>query len=190
MTLRERIPYALVVLRFALGPCFLLGYALGARPWLYVALLWVAIISDILDGTLARRWHTTSSRLRRWDSNADSVCFGLAAVTVVLLHAAYLAPWRWGLAAMFVLILAQNVLNLVRYGRQPAYHMWSGKLWSIVYVVALTGLFSGWPSAWAIDALIALSLYSSVENLIASSVLREPMTDIPTAFHALRIAKQ
>jgi CDP-diacylglycerol--glycerol-3-phosphate 3-phosphatidyltransferase len=189
VNLRRQIPFALVGLRFALGPCFPVAYTLGAPGWVYVALLFMAIVSDIFDGTLARRWNTVTPQLRRWDSNADSVCFGLATITVVLLRADDLAPWRWPLAAVFFLIIAQNVLNVVRYGRQPAYHMWSGKIWSIIFCITLTALFLDHPCAWAIDLLIVVSLYNSTENIIASTLLPRPMTDIPTMFHAIRIAR-
>jgi CDP-diacylglycerol--glycerol-3-phosphate 3-phosphatidyltransferase len=187
--MRRQIPFALVLLRFGLGPCFPAAYALGAPGWMYVVLLLAAIVSDILDGTLARRWDTVTPQLRRWDSNADSVCFGLAAITAVLLRADYLAPWRAALTVVFLLIIAQNVLNLVRYGRQPAYHMYSGKIWSIIFCVTLGLLFLHRPRAWALDLLIALSLYNSTENIVATILLPRPMTDIPTIFHAIRIAR-
>ncbi len=189
MNYRRQIPFALVGLRFTLGPCFLLTYALGAPVWIYVSLLLTAIVSDILDGTLARRWDTVTPKLRRWDSNADSVCFGLATITVVMLRADYLAPWRWPLAVVFLFIIGQNVLNVVRYGRQPAYHMWSGKIWSIIFCITLAALFLERPCAWAIDLLIVVSLYNSIENITASALLPRPMTDIPTIFRAIRIAR-
>jgi CDP-diacylglycerol--glycerol-3-phosphate 3-phosphatidyltransferase len=189
VTARQIIPFALVWLRMALGPFFLGGYALSASPWFYVTMLLVAVVSDVLDGTLARRWKTVTPQLRRWDSNADSVCFGLATVTVALLRGAYLAPWRWAVAAMLLFIFAQNLFNLIRYRRQPAYHMWSGKLWSIVFMITLIGLFFNGPSVIAIDTLIALSIYSSTENIIATAILPEPMTDVPTVFHAIGLAR-
>ncbi len=183
-----RIPYGLVWFRLGLAPCFPLGYALEAAPWFFVVLLGAGIVSDIFDGVLARRWGTSSPRLRTWDSNVDTVFYGLAAITVVLLHAEFLAAWRGPLMVMFGLMIAQNVVNGVRFGRQPAYHMWSGKLWSIVLVVALIGLFLGRPSAWAVDVVVVLGIWNSVEGMVASLILATPMVDVPTVFHAVRIA--
>jgi phosphatidylglycerophosphate synthase len=188
MSMRTWFPFGLVGFRLLLAPLFIVGLLSGVPPWFYVALLLAGIGSDIFDGVLARRWGTSTPSLRRFDSNVDSVFYGLAGVTVVFIHAAYLSPWRGGLSAMFLFMIAQNVVNGIRYRRQPAYHMWSGKLWSIVLVVALVGLFLNRPCAWAIDGLIALGIYNAIEGMVASLVLAKPMTDIPTMFHAIRIA--
>jgi len=91
---------------------------------------------------------------------------------------------------MFAFMIAQNVTNIVRYGRQPSYHMYSGKLWSIALTITLAGLFLNHPSEWALGIMIALSIYNSLEDIIASLVLPSPMTDIPTVFHAIRIGRR
>ena len=189
MSARTWVPYSLVGFRLLLAPLFIVGFLLSAPPWLYVGFLLTGIVSDIFDGVLARRWGTSTPALRRLDSNVDTVFYGLAGITVVMLHAAYLSAWRGGLMAMFAFMIAQNVVNGVRYGRQPAYHMWSGKLWSIVLVIALIGLFLNQPCAWVIDGLIALGIYNSIEGMVASLVLARPMTDIPTMFHAILLRR-
>ncbi len=98
------------------------------------------------------------------------------------MNALWLAPWRAGLLAMFALMIAQNVINGLKYGQQPAYHMWSGKLWSIVLVVALASLFLGAPVAWAVDGVVVLGVLNSVEGIVATLFLPRPMTDVPTVF--------
>jgi hypothetical protein len=37
--------------------------------------------------------------------------------------------------------------------------------------------------------MVALGVYNSLEDIIASLVLPTPMTDIPTVFHAIKIAR-
>jgi CDP-diacylglycerol--glycerol-3-phosphate 3-phosphatidyltransferase len=183
------IPWLLVWLRLLLTPCFIIGYFVGAPGWLYVVMLLVGILSDIFDGVLARRWGTSTPALRRFDSNTDTLFYGCSGLTAVLLNAAYLRPWWLGLLLMFGLMFAQNVLNGIRYRVQPSYHFYSGKLWSIVLVVTLSGLFLKRPLDWAIDGNIVLGIYNSVEGIIASLILSRPVTDIPTVFHAVKIAR-
>jgi CDP-diacylglycerol--glycerol-3-phosphate 3-phosphatidyltransferase len=184
------IPWILVWFRLSLAPFFPIGYWLAADGRLYAGLLLAGIVSDIFDGVLARRWKSSTPALRRFDGNVDTIFYGFAGLTAVALHAAYLVPWIAALAAMFLFMIAQNVVNGFKYGRQPSYHMWSGKLWSIALVTALTGLFLGHPSAWALGAMVALSIYNSTEDIIASLVLPKPLTDIPTVFHALKLARE
>jgi len=189
MTPREWIPFSLVWLRLALSVVFPANFFLGGPGWLDLAALLVGLTSDIFDGVLARRWGTVTPALRRYDSNVDTIFYGTAGVTAVAMNAAWLAPWRMALLAMFALMIAQNVINGFKYGRQPAYHMWSGKLWSIVLVVALGGLFLSAPLASAIDGVVVLGILNSLEGIVATLVLPKPMTDVPTVFHAIRLAR-
>jgi CDP-diacylglycerol--glycerol-3-phosphate 3-phosphatidyltransferase len=183
------IPWILVWFRLSLAPAFPLGYVLGADGRLYIGLLLAGIISDIFDGVLARRWQCSTPALRRADGNVDTLFYSSAGLTAVALHGAYLAPWIDGLAVMFFLMVTQNVVNIVKYRKQPSYHMYSGKLWGIVLVMALIGLFLDCPSVWALAGMVALGVYNSLEDIIASLVLPTPMTDIPTVFHAIKIAR-
>jgi CDP-diacylglycerol--glycerol-3-phosphate 3-phosphatidyltransferase len=183
------IPWLLVWLRLLLTPCFVIGYFLGARGLLYVAMLLIGIFSDIFDGVLARRGGTSTPGLRRFDSNVDTLFYGCAGLMAVLMNADYLRPWWIGLLLMFIFMIAQNVVNGFRYRIQPSYHFYSGKLWSIVLVITLSSLFLRHPLPWAIDGNIVLGIYSSIEGIIASLILPRALTDIPTVFHAIKIAR-
>jgi CDP-diacylglycerol--glycerol-3-phosphate 3-phosphatidyltransferase len=183
------IPYLLVWFRLLLAPGFWIGYALGIDERIFAVMLVAGIVSDIYDGVLARRWGTSTPTLRRFDSNTDSIFYGCAGLVGVFLHAAFLAPWRTGLLVMFAFQIAQNLIHGFRYRQQPSYHMWSGKLWSIALVVALISLFLGTPSAWAVDAVVALGIFNCVEASIASLILSKPLTDINTLYHAILIAR-
>ncbi len=182
------LPLLLIYFRATLGPCFLIGFWLGADPRFHASLLAAGITSDVADGVLARRWGCSTPGLRRFDSNVDTIFYGCAAIVAALSHATYLFPWRLGFLVMFAFLIAQNVTNAVRYGRQPAYHMWSGKLWSVALAVALTALFLGHPSPWAVNAVVALGIINSIEGMVASLTLPLPLTDIPSMFHAVRLA--
>lgn len=183
------IPYLLVWFRLALAPGFLVGYWVGADQRLYVGLLLAGIVSDIFDGVLARRWKCSTPRLRRLDSNVDTIFYGCAGLVGVILHADFIKPWRIGLLIMFLLLIAQNVINGLRYGRQPSYHMWSGKTWSVMIIVALIGFFLGRPSGWALDVVVGLGIYNSIEGIVASLILPRPLADIPSVFHAINLAR-
>ena len=190
MPLPALIPYLLVFLRLSLAPCFWLAYFLHAPPWLYVTLLLAGIISDIFDGILARRWGTSTPRLRRLDSNVDTLFYGCSGLVAVLLQADWLRAWFVSLLIMFVFMVVHNFIALVRYGRQqPSYHMYSGKLWSIVLVVTLISLYLNTPSAWALNTMIFLGLYNSTEGILASLISPKPLTDVPSIFHVLKIVR-
>lgn len=190
MNSKSFIPYALVSFRLLMAPGFWLAYCLGATGSTYVAMMVAGIVSDIYDGVLARRWGTSTPRLRRFDSNTDTLFWGCAGMVAVLLHPEVVRPWFCGIATMFALMIAQNVVNGFRYNVQPSYHFYSGKAWSIALLIVLIGAFTGTPLAWVMDVMIMLGVVNSIEGVIASLILSAPMTDIPTVFHAMGIARR
>jgi CDP-diacylglycerol--glycerol-3-phosphate 3-phosphatidyltransferase len=185
----KQIPWLLALFRLSLAPIFPLGYFAGAGSWIYVTALVAGIFSDVFDGILARRWNCSTPALRRLDGNIDTIFYSSAGVVAVFLHAKTLLSWRMGLAIMFAFMVTQNLVSIFRYGRQPSYHMYSGKLWSIALVTALIGLFLSHSSRLALGIMIGLSIYNSLEDIVASLVLPKPMTDIPTVFHAVRLSR-
>ncbi len=182
------IPWVLIWFRLSLALLFPLGYFCGAEGWLYVGTLLAGIFSDIFDGILARRWKSSTPALRRTDGNVDTIFYSSAGIVAVMLNIGYLAPWKTALGLMFLFMVAQNLVNILKYGKQPSYHMWSGKLWSIFLVAALIGLFTNHPSGWVLGVMVGLAIYNSTEDIIASLILPGPMTDIPTVFHAIKLA--
>ncbi len=184
------IPWILVWFRLALVPVFPIGYFLHADAGIYAAALLAGIVSDIFDGVLARRWKCRTPPLRRLDGNVDTVFYSSAGIIAALRDGAQVVPWRWALGIMFLLMVTQNVVNILKYQRQPSYHMYSGKMWGIALVWALISLYLGQPATWALGCMIALGIYNSLEDIIATLMLPEPMTDIPTVFHAIKMARR
>jgi CDP-diacylglycerol--glycerol-3-phosphate 3-phosphatidyltransferase len=79
--MKQHLPDFLSFLRFPLS----LGLFAGLHHPVVLVVLFVSCgITDVLDGFLARRWHSTSARGARLDSVADTV-FYLIVVTVTLL---------------------------------------------------------------------------------------------------------
>lgn len=107
--LRERIPNALTIARFAAIPVFAWLY-LGAGDgpaWGAGIFFAAAAFTDQLDGFLARRWHVESSFGKVADPLADRLMIGTA---VVLLWATGRIPL---LAAL--VILARDLALIVGY---------------------------------------------------------------------------
>ena len=125
------VPNTLSVFRIASVPA-LLWLAWLDRPLPFLVLLVVALLSDSLDGFLARRLRQTTELGARLDSIGDAVLY--VAVPIG-------AWWLWPEIvrrelAFFVLAVASYVVPLAigytKFGRLPSYHTWSAKVTSVV----------------------------------------------------------
>lgn len=114
-----------------------------ARAWLAVWIFIVAALSDILDGYLARRWHTVSPFGRVLDPVVDKV---LVIGGLVFLVAPPLAQHSGVLPWMVVVVIAREVLvtsvRAVIESSGTAFGAdWAGKLKMLVQCVAVPVCF-------------------------------------------------
>lgn len=79
-----QLPILFISLRVLLGPAMVaLGFLSAGGP-LLVACIGLALLSDIFDGMLARRWHIDTESIRRWDTRADSFFYVCVLITAAL----------------------------------------------------------------------------------------------------------
>ena len=77
MEIKKRIPIALIYLRLLIGPLLIRLSIIkieNYRSWAII-ILTVGLLSDILDGIIARRFNISSEKIRRLDSSVDQVFF-------------------------------------------------------------------------------------------------------------------
>jgi phosphatidylserine synthase len=165
---------------------FYLAWIGQARVFL---ILFVAqLLSDALDGLLAR-WLNQSSHLgARLDSWAD-----LATYMSLPLCAWWLWPElirREGpfLIAAVASYLVPAAIGFLKFGRLTSYHTWISKSSSVLMAPSLLLLFVGGPG-WPFRTATCLFVLSVVEEIAMTAVLPEWHADVPTLWHALKIAR-
>ena len=184
----ERIPLLLTGLRAVLGPCVVALAHFAPDPAILAACVVLAFLSDIFDGAIARRLGVATAGLRRLDSIADSIFYLCAAWALWVLHPEIVRGNAVPLAALAVLEIARYALDLWKFGREASYHMWSSKLWGIALFAGFVAAFAAEdPGFWPALA-VAVGIAADVEGLLISLALRTWRHDVPSIFHALRIA--
>ena len=185
--LLRRIPLALTALRALLAPVLVWLALYFPVPGLFGLGLVLALVSDFLDGVLARRWGVATTGLRRLDSIADSLFYAAALFAAWHLYPSVVRSHLPELVVLIALEVARYVFDLAKFGREASYHMWTSKLWGLL-------LFAGFFSLLALDVpglAFTLAIYAGIvadlEGLAISIVLPEWRTDVPSFVHALRV---
>lgn len=185
--MRKSVPWMMVAGRAALGPVVLVGERCGWSGVALAGMVLAALLSDIFDGVLARRWRTDTAALRLADSLADTafyvcvagaICFGMPAV------------WHECRGGVLFLLACEAVrfgFDLVKFGKPASYHSYLAKTWGLVLAVAVIATFatqrvSGW-----MGAAIVLGVLSNLETMAMSMVLPVWKRDVKTLALAWRI---
>ncbi len=187
---KRKLPAMLVSFRAALGPAMILASLWSRKGWLLAAGIALALLSDIFDGVLARRWRIATEDLRRWDTRADTFFYACILVVILLRHPAALQR-RWVLlAALVTAEVAQHVFAAVRYGRHASYHSILSKIWGLLLAAAAMALLGWGVDNWFLDLVIAWGILCNLQGLVMTLMLPAWRCDVPSLFHAWRLRRE
>ena len=179
-------PLVLTTFRLLLAPVVVALAANGVGGWVWPAILFAALMSDLFDGMVARRLGVDRPWVRRYDSGTDVVFYLSILVAVWLLREQVVRQYLWGLALLLLLEVACNAVSLAKNRTLPATHSYLAKGWAVL--LALTfAVVLGWGEPWPLlDLTIAYGVVVDVEVIAIILLVRGPAVDVPTVVHAWR----
>ncbi len=187
MSRRSQVPNLLSALRIALMPAVLLTAVGGSRRW-FVGLLIAALLTDALDGFLARRLHAESELGRKLDSWADylTMLTGIAGIAILwpAIMQRELAWVTTGLGAFFAVV----IYGFVWLGRAPCYHTWASKILAVACAFSMIPLLAEW-SATPFHVAMTLLVVCGVEELAIAVLVPGHTGEVPTVWHAWRMRR-
>ena len=184
---RSLWPNILTSTRIALMPLVAAVAFAGARQW-FVALLGVALVTDVLDGYFARRFHSDSEFGRKLDSVADYVTLFTGLLGVWLLWPGVVRrEWVWFVAVMGSFFAAM-IFSFVRLGRAPCYHTWASKLTVAGCAISLVPMLAGWTATPA-HIVAALQVLVGVEEIVIVLLVPWHVGVMPSMWHAWKLRR-
>jgi phosphatidylglycerophosphate synthase len=155
---------------------FLLALVLLHRVETFKWLLLACLLSDIVDGLIARAFHLTSKLGAFLDSLADVATMSLAVLGVLVFQRVFVVQHSTGLLLIVGSYVAEIVASLWRYGRVSSFHT----------VLARVAAFMAGLRHVAIPlGLSGLALPKDCHDLHRGS-LRRDVADLPVAGMAER----
>jgi phosphatidylglycerophosphate synthase len=185
---RKIWPNLITATRIALSPAVLMVAVAGSKPW-FVGLISATLLTDALDGYLARRLNARSDLGRKLDSAADYLTLIIGLAGIALLWPEIMRremPW---IVAALVAFFAVIVVGFVRLGRAPCYHTWISKIGAVGCAFSLIPLLSG-GTALPFHALTILQVIGGLEELLIVVLVPRHTGEMPTVWHAWRLRRE
>lgn len=177
---RPLIPWAMAAARAALGPVLIAGAASSWNGFTLAGIVTAALLSDIYDGILARRWRCDTAAVRLFDSMADTVFYLCTAAALWI----YVPPlWRNHaslLLSLLALEAARFSFDLAKFGKPASYHSLLAKIWGLVLAIAVAGVFILHHDVVLVTLALALGVLCNLEGLAMSLVLPVWRQDVLT----------
>jgi phosphatidylglycerophosphate synthase len=182
---RERLVNAFTISRMAAAPVALLAAFLGETAW-FAWIVAFGLVTDAIDGPLARRLKTASPRGARLDSRADLTFNSAGLVGVAVLFSAQLAA-EWPLVATAVVAYAGPMAaGWFKFGRLTSYHTRLARASLVLCPLAL-GVWLGFDTLFPLQTSVAVLVLSGIEELAITWKLDRPIDDVAHVFQVLTL---
>lgn len=183
--MRFMLPNVMSMFRILAGPV-MLWCAREERPTIFLIVFGLALVSDSIDGFLARRLHATSELGARLDSYGDFVIVLFLPLSVYMLWPEIILREGFFIAAALISYFVPTVVGLVKYRRTASYHTWGAKVSAVLMGISLMVMFLDWSSV-PFRLCLPIVILEAMEEIWITALLPEWRADVPSVWHARRI---
>jgi cardiolipin synthase (CMP-forming) len=186
------LPFLLIAFRFLLAPLLLfLGYAYHREyRLLIVGLLFLGLLSDILDGIIARKLRVASAGLRRLDSQTDMLFWLAAGFTAWFIWPETINENKVVIYALLGMEACCYLVSLVKFGRETCTHAYLSKFWGLTLLAAFTDLILHGNAGFLFMLCLVAGIVSHLDRILITLLLPQWQHDVPSAYHAYKIKRK
>jgi cardiolipin synthase (CMP-forming) len=178
-------PNALSVYRIAAAPLILYGIFSGHRM-LFAWLVIINLVTDALDGFIARHWKMETSIGVKFDSIGDLTTDILTLLGLVVLEQPFVMSHILPIGLLIGFYLASQVLSLLRFHRLVSLHLYSSKLTNILLAVFFTAYFLVAYVPVLFYTMIVVGILGAIEEIAVLCILKEHQENVRGLYWVLK----
>ena len=175
------IPNILSLLRLALVPV-LVGLALAQRGDIFLVVLAVSLLSDVLDGYLARKLGLVSELGAKLDSWGDILTYAAMILGLHLIWPDIFDKQAEFLFAAMMSFILPTLLAFRKFGAYPSYHTWGAKLAAVLIAPAYYVLILADADSF-FRVVILFHLLVAAEEMAITFILNRPRSNVGSVFY-------
>jgi cardiolipin synthase (CMP-forming) len=179
------IPNVLSLYRLYSFPFILIFVILGHEN-LFAFFICFNLITDILDGWIARRFHQITEIGEKIDGLADNGTYILAITGVFVFKWSYFQPYAVSFFIFLGLFIISRLYFLIKFGKFHGFHAYSGKIGGYIHGSFFMVLFVFGFYDWFYYIMIISGYIISVENLLIIYFLKECRSNIKGLYWLLK----
>ena len=179
------LPNILSLYRIAAAP-LLLYFCIFGKVDLFTLFLLASLISDILDGLIARIFNMKTEIGSFLDSCADMATLAVTVIGIFVFQKPFLHDHWAPMVAILGAYLSEVVVALFRYGKITSFHTLLNRINAYGQGVFVISLFIFGYKSWIFYPVIALSLTAYVEEIVMVALLKEWQSNIHGLYFVLK----
>lgn len=175
------VPNALSAYRLFALP-FILYAIYTANRNLFILLISINLISDILDGMIARLFNLQTEFGAKLDSVADIGTYLMAFLGMITLEKAFVSSYKIEFIILIALWIIPQLCALIKFRRFPSFHLWSYKVTGYVQGIFIFSYFTlGFYQPY-FYLMLLISCLAYLEELILVLMLPQLRSNLKSIF--------
>lgn len=175
------VPNALSAYRLFALP-FILYAICTANRNLFILLISINLISDILDGLIARLFNLQTEFGAKLDSVADIGTYLMAFLGMITLEKAFVSSYKIEFIILIALWIIPQLCALIKFRRFPSFHLWSYKVTGYVQGIFIFSYFTVGFYQPYFYLMLLISCLAYLEELILVLMLPQLRSNLKSIF--------
>jgi cardiolipin synthase len=182
------IPNAISLYRLGSFPFLLYLIFVGNEP-LFATLICINLVSDAVDGMIARTFKLQTEFGARLDSIADFSTYILACLGIYYFKMPDHGTDFWLIYPFIGLIVFYNIFSMIKFRRLPSLHMYSTKIGAYIQGIYFLSLFAYGYYAPIFFLAMIWGWCSSIEEIIILVYLKELRSNVKGLYWVLKTGR-
>ncbi len=177
------IPNLLSLFRIVVAPFLIIVAYLGWEGVFYI-IFGLMLLSDALDGIVARALNQTSDLGAKLDSYGDIATYLTIPIAGWLLWSDLMYAQRYYIFWTIFIYILPSIFALVKFHQLVSYHTWITKISAITMCAGILVLFV-YKDAYLFHVAIVILMIEAIENIIITLKLKTPKNNINSLWHMI-----
>jgi CDP-diacylglycerol--glycerol-3-phosphate 3-phosphatidyltransferase len=182
-------PNLISLYRLLVFPVILFMALSGRQNW-FVILLCISLVSDAIDGSIARYFKLQTHFGAALDNLADICTYAMAILGIFIFKWTDIEPHAWFLYFFLSVFVLSYFISFARFGKIPGLHLYSavsaGYVQSIFFIVLFVfGFYT-----WMFYLVIAWGLFAYIEKILVLLRLDDIKIGVKGLYWVLKSEKQ
>ncbi len=182
------IPNILSLYRILVFP-FLVWFILGEHATLFAVFLIINLLTDAIDGIIARRFGMQTEIGSRLDSIGDMTTYIAGFWGIYVFKWEEIAPHVIPFAVFAGLCVLLVVLALIKFGRLPSFHLYSWKIGGYIQGFFFIVLFSFGLYLPLYYIMVTWSILAALEHILIQMIIPRMRSNVKGLYWVLREQK-
>lgn len=183
------IPYALLYSRLIVSILIIVFSFIKIEPVVIISLSIYAIVSDVLDGIIARHLKISTKEMRQMDTKIDTVFWFSCLFYISINHPLFL---KNHLLQVGVLVFSEFliiVFGFLKFQERISYHTIISKFWALLLLWFFIDLVLNQSGEYSFMISFWYGVFVQIEIVLIAAILKKTQTDVPSVFHAIKLKK-